>query len=110
MRGDAERRRVIRFERLDVIFALGLAGIVNLAMLAVAAKLLHGSGTAGTTTIQHAHHEFERLVGGGAAIIFAVALLASGAVVLERRDLCRAGGDGWIHQRAHPRAAARRSP
>jgi manganese transport protein len=77
-RDDSERRRVIRFERLDVIIALGLAGIVNLAMLAVAAKLLHGSGSAGATTIQHAHHEFERVLGGGAAIIFAVALLASG--------------------------------
>jgi manganese transport protein len=78
MRDDGERRRVIRFERLDVVIALGLAGIVNLAMLAVAAKLLHGSGAAGATTIQHAHHEFERVLGGGAAIIFAVALLASG--------------------------------
>jgi manganese transport protein len=77
VRDDGERRRVIRFERLDVIIALGLAGLVNLAMLAVAAKLLHGSG-AGTTTIQHAHHEFERVLGGGAAITFAVALLASG--------------------------------
>jgi manganese transport protein len=78
MRDDGERRRVIRFERLDVIIALGLAGIVNLAMLAVAAKLLHGSGSAAATTIQQAHHEFERVLGGGAAIIFAVALLASG--------------------------------
>ena len=78
VRDDGERRRVIRFERLDVIVALGLAGIVNLAMLAVAAKLLHGSGGAGATTIQSAHHEFERVLGGGAAITFAVALLASG--------------------------------
>jgi manganese transport protein len=78
VRDDGERRRVIGFERLDVIVALGLAGIVNLAMLAVAAKLLHGSGGAGATTIQSAHHEFERVLGGGAAITFAVALLASG--------------------------------
>ena len=78
-RNDAERRRVVRFERLDVILALGLAGLVNLAMLAVAAKLFHTPALSGLTTIQGAHLEFGRLVGGGAAIAFAVALLASGA-------------------------------
>jgi manganese transport protein len=78
-RDDSERRRVLRFERLDVIIALGLAGIINLAMLAVAAKLFHTPDLSGLTTIQQAHHEFGRLVGGGAALAFAVALLASGA-------------------------------
>jgi manganese transport protein len=76
---DRERGRVLRFERLDVIIALGLAGIVNMAMLAVAAKLFHTPALAGLDTIQGAHAEFGRLVGGGAALAFAVALLASGA-------------------------------
>ena len=79
VRSDSERRRVLRFERLDVMIALGLAGLINLAMLAVAAKLFHTPGLAGISTIQGAHHEFGRLVGGGAALAFAVALLASGA-------------------------------
>src|SRR5436305_7307248 len=79
VRNDRERRRVLRFERLDVLIALGLAGVVNLAMLAVAAKLFHTSGLSGLNSITSAHHEFGRLVGGGAAIAFAVALLASGA-------------------------------
>jgi manganese transport protein len=78
-RNDHERARVLRFERLDVVIALGLAGLVNLAMLAVAAKLFHTPGLSGLSTIQQAHHEFGRLVGGGAALAFAVALLASGA-------------------------------
>jgi manganese transport protein len=78
-RNDAERRRVLRFERLDVLIALGLAGLVNLAMLAVAAKLFHVPGLSGLSTIQAAHFQFGRLVGGGAAICFAVALFASGA-------------------------------
>jgi manganese transport protein len=78
-RDDSERRRVLRFERLDVIIALSLAGIINLAMLAVAAKLFHTPDLSGLNTIQQAHHEFGRLVGGGAALAFAVALLASGA-------------------------------
>jgi manganese transport protein len=79
VRGDAERRRVLRFERLDVIVALGLAGVINLAMLALAAKLFHTPALSGLNTIGQAHAEFGRLVGGGAALAFAVALLASGA-------------------------------
>ncbi len=78
VRNDSERRRVLRFARLDVIIALGLAGVINMAMLAVAAKLLHTPGLSGTSTLEGAHHEFGTLVGGGAALAFAVALLASG--------------------------------
>jgi manganese transport protein len=77
-RNDYERSRVLRFERLDVIVALGLAGIVNLAMLALAAKLFHTPGLAGLNSLQEAHTKFGELVGGGAALAFAVALLASG--------------------------------
>ena len=79
VRNDAERRRVLRFERVDVIVALGLAGVVNLAMLAVAAKLFHTPALSGLNSMPHAHAELGRLVGGGAAVAFAVALLASGA-------------------------------
>jgi manganese transport protein len=79
VRSDAERRRVLRFERLDVIVALGLAGLINMAMLAVAAKLFHTPALSGLTSIQRAHSEFGHLVGGTAALAFAVALLASGA-------------------------------
>jgi manganese transport protein len=79
VRDDAERARVLRFERTDVIVALGLAGLINMAMLAVAAKLFHSSGLTGVDTIQGAHTGFAHLVGGGAALAFAGALLASGA-------------------------------
>ncbi len=79
VRDDAERRRVLSFERVDVLIALGLAGLINLAMMAAAAKLFHVPGLSGITNIQIAHQELGRLVGGGAALAFAVALLASGA-------------------------------
>ena len=79
VRDDQERGRVLRFERLDVIIALGLAGMVNMAMLAVAAKLFHTPALSGLSTIPQAHAEFGRLVGGTAALAFAIALLASGA-------------------------------
>jgi manganese transport protein len=78
-RNDRERGRVLRFERLDVIIALGLAGLVNMAMLAVAAKLFHTPALSGLSTIQEAHSQLGHLIGGSAALAFAVALLASGA-------------------------------
>ncbi len=78
VRNEQERRRVLRFERLDVLLALGLAGLVNLAMLAAAAKLFHTPALSGLRTIQEAHAQIGHLVGGGAALAFAVALLASG--------------------------------
>ncbi len=78
VRNERERARVLRFERFDVIIALALAGLVNMAMLAVAAKLFHQTGHSGVSTIEQAHHGLGQLVGGGAALAFAVALLASG--------------------------------
>jgi manganese transport protein len=78
-RDDAERGRVLRFERTDVLIALGLAGIINMAMLAVAAKLFHVPGLEDLSSIPQFHAQFGKLVGGGAALAFAVALLASGA-------------------------------
>jgi manganese transport protein len=80
VRNDAERTRVLGFERADVIVALGLAGLVNMAMLAVAAKLFHDRpGWSHLHTIEAAHTGFSHLVGGTAAVAFAAALLASGA-------------------------------
>jgi len=76
--GDAERRSVLRFARYDVLVALGVAGLVNMAMLAVAAELFHGAGHGTPTTIAGAHAGLAQLVGGGTALAFAVALLAAG--------------------------------
>ena len=75
---DDERRRLLRYQRLDVVLAMGLAGVINLSMLVVAAELFHGHGGPVVDTIEGAHSELGVLVGGGAALAFAVALLASG--------------------------------
>jgi manganese transport protein len=77
-RDDAERRELLRFQRLDVLVALGLAGMINLAMIFVAASLFHHPGVAGVDSIESAHAGLARLAGGSAALAFAVALLASG--------------------------------
>jgi manganese transport protein len=77
-RDDRERRALLRFQRIDVTIAMGLAGLVNMSMLILAAALFHAGGLTGLDSIEEAHHEFGLLVGGGAALAFALALLASG--------------------------------
>ena len=78
VRDDAERRIVLRFQRWDVLIGLGAAGIINLAMLIVAAAVLHRTGIGNADPIIATHTALGHLVGGGAALAFAVALLASG--------------------------------
>jgi manganese transport protein len=73
-----ERRRLLRFQRVDVVVAMGMAGVINGVMLVIAAGLFHGSGHTGVESIEGAHAGLGQLVGGGAALAFAVALLASG--------------------------------
>jgi len=75
-RDDAERRELLRFERLDVGLAMSLAGIVNISMLVVAAALFHG--VSDIDSIEGAYHGFDAQLGGGAALAFGLALLASG--------------------------------
>ena len=74
----SERKRLLRFQRIDVTIAMGLAGIINMAMLVIAASAFHDKGLSHVNTIQGAHSHFQTLLGGGAALAFALALLASG--------------------------------
>ena len=76
--GAAEKRELLRFQRVDVLAAMSIAGFINMTMLVVAAELFHNSGHTGVDTIEGAHAGIETLIGGGAALAFAVALLASG--------------------------------
>ena len=76
--GAAEKRELLRFQRVDVLAAMGIAGFINMTMLVVAAELFHDTGHTGVDTIEGAHAGIETLIGGGAALAFAVALLASG--------------------------------
>jgi manganese transport protein len=78
VRDDGERRRVMRFLRLDVLIAMTVAGAVNIAMLVIAASLFHGSSLPGLDSLEGAYHGFRQLSGHGAALAFALALLASG--------------------------------
>jgi manganese transport protein len=73
-----ERRALLAFNKWDCALGLGGAGIVNLAMLCVAAALFHRPGLTGVSQLGAIHGHLESLIGGGAALAFAVALMASG--------------------------------
>lgn len=77
-RDEAEKKRILRFEKVDVVIALSLAGMVNLSMMIVAAGLFHASGLTGIDSIEGAFDGLKTLVSGNSATIFGIALLASG--------------------------------
>lgn len=72
----AVRTRLIRTTRVDVVGALLLAGVVNIAMLLLAASSLRG--VEGTDTIAGAHAAVTSALGPVIGVVFAVGLLASG--------------------------------
>jgi manganese transport protein len=71
------RRRSAHPDSSGSTSSLGLAGLINLSMLVIAAELFHVRGL-NIETIQGAHSGFSHLAGGFAALTFAVALLVSG--------------------------------
>ena len=76
---DAERRqRLYRFEVLDVAIAMGVAGLINAAMLIMAAGAFFHAGLTHIASIQEAYRTLEPLLGPAARMVFAVSLLASG--------------------------------
>jgi manganese transport protein len=77
-RDDDERRELLRFQRYDVTIAMGIAGLVNMSMLIIAASLFFDSPLNGLDTIEGAYAGFKDLVGPEAALAFGLALLASG--------------------------------
>jgi len=74
----AQRRRLLSAHRRGVLVAMGLAGLVNAAMLVVAAALFYGSDIPDTDTLEGVHAGLARAMDAPAAMLFALALLASG--------------------------------
>jgi manganese transport protein len=74
-RGGADPTTLMRAQRLDVVLAMSVAGVMNLLLLVVAAAALSGQGV---DSIEGAHAGIGRALGGGAALLFALGLLASG--------------------------------
>jgi manganese transport protein len=77
-RNDEEKRKILGFEKVDVVIAMSIAGAVNLAMMIMAAALFHEGGLTGIDSIEGAFSGLQKEVSDNAATIFGVALLASG--------------------------------
>lgn len=71
----ARVRRLLRANKLDVVFALAVAGSVNIAMLLLAAASL--SGMSGTDSIEGAHAAIAQALGPVIGVVFGIGLLAS---------------------------------
>jgi len=77
-RAPVDRARLLRVQKVDVVTALGLAGLVNMSMLAVSAELFRADGGGAAPTLPQVHAALGTRIGGAAALAFAVALLAAG--------------------------------
>ena len=75
---DAEKQKVARMSRTDLLIAMGLAALINMSMLAAAAATFHATGRTEVSDLTLAYQTLTPLLGGGAAIAFGLALLASG--------------------------------
>jgi manganese transport protein len=71
--------KIYRFELIDVIIAMGIAGLINMAMLIMAATVFHARGllTVGNDLTQ-VFHALDQYLGAHSGLIFGVALMASG--------------------------------
>ena len=76
-RNDRERRLLVRFSNIEVLVALGIAGLVNMAMVIMAASAFH-AGHSDVAEIETAYKTLTPLLGPAAAGVFLTALLASG--------------------------------
>jgi manganese transport protein len=74
----SERRFLLRYQQIDVLIGMGLAGLVNASMLVISAALFFGSGVRDTDTLEGVYAGLARVLDQPAAFAFALALLASG--------------------------------
>jgi manganese transport protein len=99
----AQLRRLYLFERIDVLVAMGLAGLINAAMLIMAAATFYQSGMTGVGTLEQAYVTLQPLLGPAAGVIFALSLLAAG---LSSSSVGTMAGQvimqGFIHRRIAP--------
>ena len=77
-RNDSEARRLYRYTKVDVVIAMSIAGLINMAMLVVAATVFYGHGIFDVASLETAHKTLEPLLGSASSTLFALALLASG--------------------------------
>jgi len=75
---DAQAHRLFRYTRIDVLIAMSIAGLINMAMLVMAASVFYRSGFTHVDSLEGAHRTLAPIVGGASGTLFALALLFSG--------------------------------
>ena len=78
VRDPGQLKRLFRFELVDVAVAMTIAGMVNGAMLIMAAATFYTQGLTSIASIEQAHRTLTPLLGSAASVVFAISLLASG--------------------------------
>lgn len=73
-----ELKRLFRFQLFDVTIAMGIAGLVNAAMLIMASSTFYTKGLTHIASIEEAYRTLTPLLGSAAGSVFAISLLASG--------------------------------
>ncbi|HXE57025.1 MAG TPA: Nramp family divalent metal transporter [Gemmatimonadales bacterium] len=95
-----EARLIFRYEVVDVVLAMGIAGLVNGAMLVMAASVFHLRGLVQIAGIEEAHRTLAPLLGRVSSEVFALSLVASG---LSSSTVGTMAGQvimqGYIHRR-----------
>ena len=75
---DEDAQTLLRYTRVDVVIAMTIAGLINVAMLVMAASTFFQSGLLHVDSLEGAHKTLEPILGGASSVLFALALLASG--------------------------------
>jgi manganese transport protein len=75
---DTQAKLLFRYTLIDVVIAMGMAGMINGAMFIMAATTFHGAGYEGIASIEEAYRTLTPLLGSLAGGVFAISLLASG--------------------------------
>ena len=98
-RDETEKKRIQRFERIDVIIAMTIAGFVNLSMLTIAAAVFFGLGI---ESIEDAYASFDTELGGGAAAPLRGCPARVRLLLVLDRDDVGPGRHAGIHPAADP--------
>jgi manganese transport protein len=75
---DEDAQTLLRYTRVDVIIAMSIAGLINVAMLVMAASTFFQKGLLDVDSLEGAHKTLQPILGGASSALFALALLASG--------------------------------
>ncbi|MDR3576594.1 MAG: Nramp family divalent metal transporter [Anaerolineaceae bacterium] len=78
VRDPKQLKRLFHFELIDVLIAMGVASLVNGAMLIMAASTFNSQGITSVGTIEQAYRTLQPLLGRASGWVFALSLLASG--------------------------------